>query len=43
MERVLEGDLSRFEVPEAVLESRKKLTVRIVDVDGPVAELQEGK
>jgi hypothetical protein len=35
--------VSRFEVPEAVLESRKKLTVRIVDVDGPVAELQEGK
>lgn len=35
--------VSRFEVPEAVLEGRKALTVRIVDVDGPVAELQEGK
>jgi len=35
--------VSRFEVPEATLEGRKKLTVRIVDVDGPVAELQEGK
>jgi hypothetical protein len=35
--------VSRFESPEAVLEGRKALTVRIVDVDGPVAELQEGK
>ena len=34
---------TRFEEPEATLESRKKLTVRIVDVDGPVAELQESK
>jgi len=35
--------VARFEVPEAALQSRRKLTVRIVDVDGPVAELQEGK
>jgi hypothetical protein len=34
---------TRFEETEATLESRKKLTVRIVDVDGPVAELQESK
>jgi hypothetical protein len=33
----------RFEAPESALESRKKLTIRIVDVDGPVAELQEQK
>jgi len=32
---------TRFEEPEATLEGRRKLTVRIVDVDGPVAELQE--
>jgi len=32
---------TRFESPEATLESRRKLMVRIVDVDGPVAELQE--
>ena len=32
---------TRFEETEATIESRKKLTVRIVDVDGPVAELQE--
>jgi len=35
--------VARFEVPESALESRRKLTVRIVDVDGPEAELQEGK
>ena len=35
--------VARFEVPESTLQSRKKLTVRIVDVDGPEAELQEGK
>jgi len=35
--------VARFEVPESALQSRKKLTVRIVDVDGPEAELQEGK
>ena len=34
---------TRFEETEATIESRKKLTVRIVDVDGPVAELQESK
>lgn len=34
---------TRFEEPEATIESRRKLTVRIVDVDGPVAELQESK
>ena len=32
---------TRFEETEATIESRRKLTVRIVDVDGPVAELQE--
>jgi len=32
---------TRFEETEATIEGRKKLTVRIVDVDGPVAELQE--
>ena len=35
--------VARFEVPEAAVESRKRLIVRIVDVDGPVAELQEGQ
>lgn len=35
--------VARFEVPESVLESRKKLTVKITDVDGPEAELQEAK
>ena len=35
--------VARFEAPEATLENRKKLTVRIVDVDGPVSELEEGK
>ena len=34
---------TRFEETEATIESRRKLTVRIVDVDGPVAELQESK
>ena len=34
---------TRFEETEATLEGRKKLTVRIVDVDGPVAELQESR
>ena len=34
---------TRFEETEATIEGRKKLTVRIVDVDGPVAELQESK
>ena len=35
--------VARFEAPEATVESRGKLTVRIVDVDGPEAELQESK
>ena len=34
---------TRFESPEATLEGRRKLTVRILDVDGPEAELQESK
>ena len=34
---------ARFEVPESALQSRKKLSVRIVDLDGPTAELQEGR
>jgi hypothetical protein len=34
---------SRFEVPEAALQERRKLTLTIVDVDGPEAELVEGK
>ena len=34
---------TRFEAPESTIEGRRKLTIRIVDVDGPVAELQEGK
>jgi hypothetical protein len=33
--------VARFEAPEAVLQSRKNLTVRIVDVDGPTSELRE--
>ena len=33
--------VSRFEVPESALENRRNLKVRIVDVDGPEAELQE--
>jgi len=32
---------ARFEVPVDKLESRKNLTVRIEDVDGPVSELAE--
>jgi len=35
--------VARFEVPESVLASRKNLTVKITDVDGPEAELQEAK
>lgn len=31
----------RFETPERILESRKQLTVRVEDVDGPVSELVE--
>ena len=33
---------ARFEVPESVIETRRKLILRIVDVDGPEAELVEG-
>lgn len=32
----------RFEAPEASLQERKKLTVRVQDVDGPVAEFSRG-
>ena len=32
---------ARFEVPESTLESRKRLVVRIEDVDGPVTEISE--
>lgn len=34
---------ARFEVPESALEGRKKLKIRITDVDGPEAELVEAK
>jgi hypothetical protein len=34
---------ARFEIPEAELQSRKKLMVRIVDLDGASSELEEGK
>jgi len=34
---------ARFEVPVGLLDARKKLTVRIEDVDGPVSELTENK
>jgi hypothetical protein len=32
---------ARFEVPEAKLESRRRLILRIEDVDGPVTEINE--
>jgi hypothetical protein len=32
---------ARFEVPEAKLEQRKRLLVRIEDVDGPITEITE--
>jgi hypothetical protein len=35
--------VARFEIPEATLESRKGLKVKITDVDGPEAELVETK
>ena len=35
--------VSRFEVPESRLDSRRSLKVRILDVDGPEAELKESK
>jgi hypothetical protein len=34
---------ARFEFPESQLEARKRLVVRIEDVDGPVSELTETK
>ena len=34
---------ARFELPEAELQTRKKLIVRIVDLDGASSELEEGK
>jgi hypothetical protein len=34
---------ARLEVPEAVVNGRKALRIRIEDVDGAVAELSEGK
>jgi hypothetical protein len=33
---------ARFEVPESKLTARKRLVLRIEDVDGPVSELVEG-
>jgi len=35
--------VARFEAPESVIESRKKLKVQIVDLDGPTSELVESK
>jgi len=32
---------ARFEVPEAKLEARKRLLLRIEDVDGPITEISE--
>ena len=32
---------ARFEVPASVLESRKRLVLRIEDVDGPITEISE--
>jgi hypothetical protein len=32
---------ARFEVPDSILESRKRLLLRIEDVDGPVTEISE--
>jgi len=34
---------ARFELPEAELQNRKKLIVRIVDLDGASSEIEEGK
>ena len=33
--------VARFDAPESALESRKKLKVQIVDLDGPTSELEE--
>lgn len=35
--------VARFEIPEAALQSRKDLKIKITDVDGPEAELVEAK
>ncbi|MEO7651016.1 MAG: hypothetical protein ABIZ80_11155 [Bryobacteraceae bacterium] len=32
---------ARFEAPESVIQNRKRMVIRIEDVDGPVAELEE--
>jgi hypothetical protein len=32
---------ARFEAPEARLEQRKRLLVRVEDVDGPISEISE--
>jgi hypothetical protein len=34
---------ARFEVPQAQLDKRKKLAVRVKDVDGPTGELTESR
>jgi hypothetical protein len=34
---------ARFEIPESALQNRRKLTVRVVDLDGPMSELEERK
>jgi len=33
----------RFEIPETLVQQRRSLKVRVEDVDGPVAELTEGR
>lgn len=35
--------VARFEIPEAAVQSRKDLKIKITDVDGPEAELVEAK
>ena len=32
---------ARFDIPEAQIEKRRQLTIRVEDVDGPVSELKE--
>jgi hypothetical protein len=32
---------ARFDIPEAQIEKRRQLTIRIEDVDGPVSEIKE--
>jgi len=34
---------ARFEIPQAQLDQRKRLAVRVVDVDGPFGELTESR